>query len=70
MYPQIPQGFEIYYQKGTVLNFQQTIYGLKQAAFSFQDELFAAFNAMGFKRSSADPYLHFKNSEKIIKRKK
>jgi hypothetical protein len=64
MYLQIPQGFEIYYEKGTVLKLQRTIYGLKQAAFAFWHELLMAINAMGFKRSSADPCLYFKNSEK------
>jgi hypothetical protein len=64
MYLQIPQGFEIYYEKGMVLKLQRTIYGLKQAAFAFWRELLMAFNAMGFKRSSADPCLYFKNSEK------
>jgi hypothetical protein len=65
MYLQIPKGFEIYYEKGTVLKLQRTIYGLKQAAFAFWRELLIAFNAMGFKCSSADPCLHFKNSQKI-----
>jgi hypothetical protein len=64
MYLQIPQGFEIYYEKGTILKLQRTIYGLKQAVFAFWRELLMAFNAMGFKRSSADQCLYFKNSEK------
>jgi hypothetical protein len=32
---QISQGFEIYYEKGTVIKLQRTIYGLKQAVFAF-----------------------------------
>jgi hypothetical protein len=43
MYLQIPQGFEIYYEKGTVLKHQCTIYGLKQAAFSFCRKLLMAW---------------------------
>jgi hypothetical protein len=57
MYLQIPQGFEIYYEKGTVLKLQRTIYGLKQAELAFWCELLMAFNAMGFKHSSTDPCL-------------
>jgi hypothetical protein len=35
LYLDIPQGFEIFYEKDEVLHLNQTIYGLKQAALAF-----------------------------------
>jgi hypothetical protein len=63
MYLQLSQGFEIYYEKGTVIMLQRTIYGLKQAAFAFWRELLMTFNTMDFKCISADQCLYLKNSD-------
>jgi hypothetical protein len=65
IYLQIPQSFEIYYEKGTALKLQRTIYGLKQDPFAFWRELLQAFNTMSFKYSSAVLYLYFKSSEQM-----
>ena len=63
MYLEVPEGFEKYYEEGTVLEFKRTIYGLKQAAFAFWKELLMAFESMGFRRSEADPCLYIKNDK-------
>jgi len=64
LYLKVPQGFEDFYKKDEVLFLQRTIYGLKQAALAFWRELLSAFTAMGFQRSTSDPCLYFKNTEK------
>lgn len=59
MYMYVPQGWEEYYPPNVVLLLKKTIYGLKQAARAFWKRLCEAFKNMSFKRSKADPCLHF-----------
>jgi hypothetical protein len=62
LYLKIPQGFENYYNNDEVLYLKRTIYGLKQSAVAFWNELLEAFTSMGFQRSKADPCLYYKNT--------
>jgi hypothetical protein len=60
IYMEVPQGFEKYYDPlYYVLLLLQTIYGLKQSAFSFWKQLLKCFRSMRFKRSKADPCLYY-----------
>ncbi len=56
---EIPQGFERFYGKNSVLLLLKTIYGLKQAAVAFWKQLIMAFASMDYRRSKADPCLYF-----------
>jgi hypothetical protein len=60
IYMEIPQGFERFYGKNSVLLLLKTIYGLKQAALAFWRELLKAFRHMEYGRSKADPCLYFR----------
>jgi hypothetical protein len=60
IYMEIPQGFERFYGKNSVLLLLKTIYGLKQAALAFWRELLKAFRHMKYGRSKADPCLYFR----------
>ena len=42
IYMKVPEGFETHYTEGMVLKLMKTIYGLKQAARAFWQELSAA----------------------------
>jgi hypothetical protein len=57
---EVPQGFEKFYPKNTVLLLLKTIYGLKQAALAFWRELLKALRCMKYGRSKADPCLYFR----------
>ena len=59
IYMEVPEGFESYYKKGSLLLLVKTLYGLKQAAIAFWKILLAAMKKMGFSRSSADPCLYY-----------
>jgi hypothetical protein len=43
IYMEVPQGFERFYAKNTVLLLLKTIYGLKQAALAFWRQLLKPF---------------------------
>lgn len=59
IYMAVPEGFESYYEAGTVLHLLKTLYGLKQAAYAFWIQLLKAFYDMKYKRSKADPCLYY-----------
>jgi hypothetical protein len=59
MFMTIPQGFEKYYSKDVVLLLLKTLYGTKQAARAFWNELLKAFCDMKYTRNKADPCLYF-----------
>eukprot|EP00957_Ditylum_brightwellii_P125939 9600912-Ditylum_brightwellii.AAC.1 len=56
----VPQAFEKYYPDNVVLWLLMAIYGTKQAAMSFWQELLKCMRHMGNKRSGTDPCLYFK----------
>jgi hypothetical protein len=58
-YTEVPQGFEGFYAKNTVLLLLKIIYRLKQAALAFSRELLKAFHHMEYRRSKA-PCLYFR----------
>jgi hypothetical protein len=60
IYLKVPEGFELYYPKGTLLELNKTIYGLKQSAMAFWRELLKCMNNMGYQRSSTDPCLYYR----------
>jgi hypothetical protein len=60
IYMEVPQGFERFYPKNTVLLLLKTIYGLKQAALAFWRELLKALLYMKYNRNKADPCLYFR----------
>jgi hypothetical protein len=60
IYMEVPQGFEGFYPKNSVLLLLKTIYGLEQAALAFGRELLKAFLHMEYGRSKADPCLYFR----------
>jgi hypothetical protein len=58
---EVPEGFEKWYDPRLyVLLLLQTLYGLKQAAKAFWEQLLKAFKHMEYSRSKADPCLYFK----------
>jgi hypothetical protein len=59
IYMKVPEGFEKYYAWNVVLLLLRTLYGLKQAAFAFWQQLLMAFRDMEYNRSKADPCLYF-----------
>jgi hypothetical protein len=64
LYLEVPDGFEKYYDKSkVVLKLNRTIYGLKQSAQAFYNELLMALETMKFKKSSCDPCCYIKNVE-------
>jgi hypothetical protein len=60
IYMDVPQGFERFYAKNTILLSLKTIYGLKQAALAFWRKLIKAFRHKEYGRSKADPCLYFR----------
>jgi hypothetical protein len=46
VYLAVPEGFEKYYPTNSVLLLKKTIYGLKQAAYAFWQQLVKAFEAI------------------------
>jgi len=63
VYMKVPQGFEKFYPLECYLLLLKTLYGTKQAARAFWIKLLAAFKAMGYTRSKADPCLYYKWTE-------
>jgi len=63
LYISIPKGFEKYYKTTDVLSLNRTMYGTKQAAKAFWNQLLLCLQDMGFSRSHSDPCLYFKISE-------
>jgi len=59
VYMEVPQGFERFYPSNVVFLLLRTLYGTKQAAYRFWKKLVAAFRAMDYERSKADPCLYF-----------
>ena len=65
LFMEIPEGFEKYYNPNTeLLLLLRTIYGLKNAAMAFWKELLKCFKSMGYEKSSADPCLYYKWTNK------
>jgi hypothetical protein len=66
MYIEVPQGFESKYKHlgDVVLQLKHTIYGTKQAAMAYWKEQNKAMKKMKYGRSSIDPCLNFKWTEK------
>ena len=63
IYMKVPQGFEEYYESGTVLRLNRCIYGLKQAAMAFWRQLLMCMKDLDMKRSTADPCLYYKRDK-------
>jgi hypothetical protein len=60
VYMEVPEGFQQWYNPMLyVLLLLQTLYGLKQAAKAFWEQLLKAFASMNYARSKADPCLYF-----------
>jgi hypothetical protein len=59
IYMGVPEGFEKYYAKNYVLLLLQTLYGLRQSAYTFWKQLLKAFKLMGYKRSKANPCRYY-----------
>jgi len=60
LYMTVPQGFEKFYPPNVMLLLLQTIYGLKQAAIQYWQEMVRAFKYMKYLRSKANPCLYFR----------
>ena len=60
LYMEVPEGFEKFYPIGCLLQLLQRIYGLKQVAFAFWDQLLKALRDMEFDRLKADLCLYFR----------
>ena len=64
---EVPQGFEKFYEPGTVLLLKKTLYGLIQAAIAFWKTLGKSFKRLEYKRSHADPCLHYRwENEQLV----
>ena len=59
IYMKVPQGMEKHYPSNVVLFLRKTIYGLKQAARAFWNQLLECLQDMDFARSRADPCLYY-----------
>ena len=60
LYVEIPQGFEKFYGKDSVLRMIKALYGCKQSSKMFWQKLVSVLMSMGFKRSKADPCCYYK----------
>ena len=59
LYVEIPQGFEKFYGKDSVLRMIKALYGCKQSSKMFWQKLVSVLMSMGFKRSKADPCCYY-----------
>ena len=59
IYMVVPEGFKEYYALNVVLLLLKMLYGLKQAACAFWQQLLMALKEMNYNRSKADPCLYF-----------
>ena len=55
----VPEGWKDQFEEGTVLKLFKCVYGLKQAAMAFWEQLLECMEDMDKKRSTADPCLYF-----------
>ena len=59
MYMHVPKRFKKYYSTEVVLMLLKAIYGTKQAAIAFWQELLKCMKSMGYEKNRADPCLYF-----------
>ena len=64
MYMIVPDGFEKFYPKNTLLKVEKFTYGTNQGAMAFWKELTLAMEDMGFECSKAEPCLYLKRHKK------
>ena len=60
MYMKVPQDFKNYYASYVILLLLKEIYGKKQAAMAFWEELLKCMMDMKYKSNGADSYMYFK----------
>ena len=60
IFMEVPQGFKKHYPGNVVLRMLRAIYGLKQVAMAFWQELIKCMRSMEMTQSTADPCLYFK----------
>ena len=59
-----PEGFKVQGKEHLVCKLNKSIYGLKQAAKSWNDKLNSSLQSLGFTEAKTDPCLFFKNTQK------
>ena len=63
IYIKVPEGFQKFYPKNSVLLLKRTLYGLKQAAREFYNVMIKIMKHMEYERTEVDPCLYHKWDE-------